>query len=158
MKLWPIYSFFGLLIFLSIGAITKEQSTETLILGDWKEVSWKYEKVNHDNKIAFDINDYQKEEICKNLIIHEAETWRFSPNKKLEFLENGKIKEDLKWNIKGRGHVLELKHQNSIIEDYQVVDVTRDELIVQFNFDLQIRGIVRMTFKRIPNKQYAQKI
>ena len=92
------------------------------------------------------------------MIIHRAETWQFGPDRRLTFLENGKVSEDLKWSIKGRGHILELQHKNAIVEDYQVVDISEDELVVQFNFDLQVKGIVKMTFKRIPKKEYAQKI
>lgn len=158
MKLWPIYLFFSVLLSLSAWMLMDAKSPESLILGDWEEVSWKYEKLNHNNVLDFDIDDFQKQEICKNLVIHEAETWRFGPDKTLSFLEEEVIKENLKWNIKGRGNILELKHLNSMVEDYQVVGISEDELVVQFSFDLQVKGIVKMTFKRIPTKQYAQKI
>ncbi|MFD2098994.1 hypothetical protein [Flagellimonas iocasae] len=158
MKVWPIYLFFALLLVFSSWSLIDKDSPEVLILGDWEEVSWKFEKLDHNNELDFSINDLQKQEICKNLIIHKAETWQFSPNKRLTFLEDGKVREDLKWSIKGRGHILELKHNNAVVEDYQVVGISDNELVVQFNFDLQVKGIVKMTFKRIPKKEYAQKI
>lgn len=158
MKVWPVYLFFALLLVFSSWLLIDKDSPEVLILGDWEEVSWKFEKLDHNNELDFSINKLQKQEICKNLIIHRAETWQFSPNKRLTFLEDGKVREDLKWSIKGRGHILELKHNNAVVEDYQVVGITDEELVVQFNFDLQIKGIVKMTFKRIPKKEYAQKI
>lgn len=158
MKVWPIYLFFALLLVFSSWSLIDKDSPEVLILGDWEEVSWKFEKLDHNNELDFSINDLQKQEICKNLIIHKAETWQFSPNKRLTFLEDGKVREDLKWSIKGRGHILELKHDNAVVEDYQVVGISDNELVVQFNFDLQVKGIVKMTFKRIPKKEYAQKI
>ncbi|WP_159076327.1 lipocalin family protein [Flagellimonas amoyensis] len=158
MRLGPIYLFFALLIVASGWLLLDQESPESLILGEWEEVAWKYEKLDHGDMMGFDIDKLQKQEICKNIIIHEAETWRFNPDGTLSFLDENEIKENLKWNIKGRGHILELHHKNNIVEDYQVVEVTEDELVVQFNSDLQVRGIVKMTFKRIPKKQYAQKI
>ncbi|MFV1449019.1 hypothetical protein VBZ51_07720 [Maribacter sp. HS] len=153
MKLWSIYLFFGILLLFSSYSIINKDSPETLILGDWEEVSWKYEKLDYNNKLDFSINDLLKKEICQDLIIHEAETWRFNSDKSLTFLENGIIKEDLKWNVKGRGNILELQHKNEIIEGYQVVTISKDKLIIQFHSDLQIKGIVRIAFKRIKNAQ-----
>jgi len=44
------------------------------------------------------------------------------------------------------------------IEDFQVHELTKDRLVIYFNFDLQIRGIVKMTFKKVEDNTYAQKI
>ncbi|MEC7263454.1 MAG: hypothetical protein VXW38_06910, partial [Bacteroidota bacterium] len=62
MKLWPIYFFFSVLLSLSAWMLMDAKSPESLILGDWEEVSWKYEKLNHNNVLDFDIDDFQKQE------------------------------------------------------------------------------------------------
>lgn len=158
MKLWPVYLFFGLLLLFSFWYRLDGDSPELLILGDWREVSWQFEKVDRKDSMDFTISELHKKEILRNVIIHEADTWRFNADRTLSFLVDGKVKENLNWNIKGRGHILELLHKEAIVEGYQVVWLSHDELIVQFNFDLQLRGIVRMTFKKMTKQEHAQKI
>lgn len=134
------------------------KNPERILVGTWEEVSWEFERVNVDSAlINNEFEKKQREEIYKNLVIHNAETWEFSSEKKL-FLNN-KDHSNINWAIKGRGHILELKYGGKQSETYQVQRLTDNELVVFYNFDLQIRGIVKMTFKKInTNKNYAQKI
>jgi hypothetical protein len=139
--------------------LTRESGPENELIGSWQEVSWEYAKVNHSGGLTdFSVEDSQREEIVRNLIIHKAEKWSFTPDHHLELLtEQGKV-EDLVWNVKGRGHILELQHSDLGLEDYQIQELTGDSLVIHFSFDLQMRGIVKMTFKRSSAEEYAQKI
>jgi hypothetical protein len=130
--------------------LSKVDSPETLINGTWQEVEWEYEKVNYvDGKKELTITGEQKKEICSKLVIHHDPVWHFTgQNRLLKIGETGKNTEELNWNVKGRGHILELKGTEGV-EDYQIVELTRDRMVLYFNFDLQIRGIIKMTFKRI---------
>jgi hypothetical protein len=142
----------------STGILYHAKSPERILVGSWEEVAWEFERVNIDaSLIDNNFEKMQRDEIYKDLIIHNAEIWEFSPDKKL-FLNNNDDS-NINWAIKGRGHILELKHGNSKSESYQVLSLTDDELVVFHNFDLQIRGIVKMTFKKInKTENYAQKI
>lgn len=158
MKFWLGNLCIILLFTGAISVLYHAKSPEKTLLGKWEEVAWEFERVNIDSAlINNDFEKLQRNEIYKNLIIHNAEIWEFSPEKKL-FLNNNLISH-INWAIKGRGHVLELKYGNSKSESYQVHQLTDDKLIVFFNFDLQIRGTVKMTFKKINDSpSYAQKI
>jgi hypothetical protein len=142
----------------AISVLYHAKNPERTLVGKWEEVSWEFERVNVDTAlINSDFEQYQRNEIYKNLIIHHAEVWEFSPEKKL-FLNNNPAS-NINWAIKGRGHVLELKYGGAKSESYQVQHLSDDKLVVFFNFDLQIRGIVKMTFKKINDSPtYAQKI
>lgn len=139
--------FIAMLILSSL-AVNTNLSPEELIIGKWKEVSWEYEKVTGDSKDELETNEEYQDEIYKNLVIHKAETWEFNEKGKL-FLHGKNTVEDLKWSIKGRGHILELKHRDDRKEDFQIDEIGKDKLVLYFYFDLQMRGIVKITFKKI---------
>ncbi len=149
---------FALLLFSGFIILNKE-SPEKDLIGQWEEVSWEYEKVNHDGTlIDFQINDGQQEEIRKNLLIHKSEIWSFFSDHTLDLKTIEGTSEKVVWNLKGRGHILELEHEGKRVEDYQIQYLSPDSMIIHFNFDLQVRGIVKMTFKRKMKEEYAQKI
>lgn len=129
---------------LAILFIINSESSEKLVLGEWKEISWHYEKLNSLDTTGYHSGNGLKDEIYNSLVIHKAEKWQFSPNGKLQL--NGEQDEKLDWTIKGRGHILELKHHDGRVEDYQIEMLNERLMVVYFTFDLQIRGIVKMTF------------
>ncbi len=130
--------------------LTQVDSPEALISGTWEEVEWEYEKVNYvDGKKELTITGEQKKEICSRLVIHHDPVWHFEgPDRLLKIGEAGETAEQLSWNVKGRGNILELKGAEGV-EDYQIAELTKDKMVLYFNFDLQIRGIIKVTFKRI---------
>ncbi|MBT0606815.1 hypothetical protein [Aequorivita echinoideorum] len=158
MKLRFIYAIFMAMLLCCIFILAKKSSPEQLIIGEWEEVSWEYEKTDHENGVHVFIDENQKDEIAQNLIIHKAEVWKFTEDKTLVFSKGTAQMEQLKWNMKGRGHILELKHNEIGSENYQIAEINQDTMVMHFNFDLQVRGIVKMTFKRIQKDSYAQKI
>ncbi len=160
MKLSFAYGFILVLILCSGSILLKGENPEQTILGKWEEVSWEFERVNTaSNQMSIELEENQKKEIYKNLIIHDAEVWEFSPEKELTLQQSGKsTNTKLNWTMKGRGHILELKYKNLPAETYQVQQLTNDELVVYFNFDLQIRGLVKIKFKKVENESYAKKI
>jgi len=121
---------------------------EELLVGRWQEMSWEYEKLDSGEGFSRSFPDEgQKSEICRNMIIHQAEIWEFRRDHQLS-LYKGNDKEEISWNLKGRGNILELKHYDGRSEYYQVQEITADSFVILFNFDLQVRGIVKMKFKR----------
>ncbi|MEH0154439.1 hypothetical protein V6R21_09865 [Limibacter armeniacum] len=157
-----IYITYVLFVLLAVSfgsVLLSGESSQELLVGKWQEVSWEYEKVDKHNGAEFELNEAQINEICNQLVIHQSEIWEFAPSNKLHLhnKESG-FSEVLDWNVKGRGHILELKHQDSRLEGYQVQEISEDNLVIHFNFDLRVRGIVKLTFKKISEQQYAQKI
>lgn len=142
---------YGLVVILfllssSFMVLTRMESPELLLSGKWQEVEWEYERTNHTNdRQEIVISGEQKKEICSQLIIHNDPEWVFDADQRRLTIGN---QEQLSWSIKGRGHLLELNGVKGT-ENYQIVELTRDKLVLYFNFDLQIRGIIKMTFKRI---------
>ncbi len=126
------------------------------IEGSWKEMSWEYEK-SENATVDKKISDAIKTEIYKELIIHEAEVWSFLPNGNLE-LTSDKNNETLSWTMKGRGNILELSHNATKFEHYNIQILDNNKMILYFNTDIQAKGIVKMIFEKIKEDNYAQKI
>ncbi len=126
-----------------------QRSPEFHILGDWKEVSWEYEKVDSlpDSDFDYNLTDHIKSQVAETLIIHEAEVWRFLDGDTLEMTGKSPTK-SLQWKLKGRGNILQIQGA-SVSEHYQIQELTADRMVLHFNFDMQVRGIVKMTFERI---------
>jgi hypothetical protein len=128
------------------------QSPDTLIVGTWNEWAWEYEKVNtlSDRKklLAGDtMAQCVKDQLGKHLMIHSAEIWRFRPNGILE-LQGADTVKTVKWKLKGRGHMLELEYDNKIIEHYNLTELTPTQMILNFDSDMQVRGVAKLIFNK----------
>lgn len=154
------YGLILILVFCSGMALLKSDSPEQLIMGKWEEVEWQFERIDADSaKMDHKLLDYQKKELYENMMIHNAEEWEFFPGKLLTLRQHERSGEKkLKWLLKGRGHILELQYGNEKVESFQVYKLTKDTLVVYYNFDLQMRGSVKITFKKQQQYNYAQKI
>lgn len=160
-KIGPLaYSLILLVLLCSGTVLIKGDSPEKLIVGKWEEVAWDFERINVDStKLDGKLLSYQKKELYNNMMIHQAEEWEFYPKKELtlkpkDLSETKKVK----WFLKGRGNILELKYGNNAVESYQLHKLTKDTMVIYYNFDLQMRGSVKITFKKVQEKDYAQKI
>lgn len=134
-------------------------SPDQEVLGEWREVAWEYEKLDTkhaDPDWIEDIDDHVKAEIYNHLIVHKAEIWEFLPDGDLILHGDRGDSIHLVWKLKGRGNVMELDHESKDIELYYIQELSPDRLVLNFNTDLQVRGIVKMTFERI-HKQHAAK-
>jgi len=133
-----------------ISIVNKSSNPESIILGEWSEVSWEYEKSDKPIANGMDkryLSEYVKNVTGQNLVIHEAETWTFMPNGKL-ILTGKDLNKTVKWSIKGRGHLLQLKYDDNETEHYNITELSRDKLILNFEADAQARGIARLTFDK----------
>lgn len=123
---------------------------ERLILGEWKEVKWEYEKVNmtDDNGQAIrNVPEAVKQSIGQHLVIHEAETWTFYPNGRLR-LSNNSMDKEVVWRMKGRGNILQIRYANNSAENYVVNQLEDGSMCLQFDTDVQARGIAKLVFER----------
>lgn len=151
MKLWIKYlSFFLIGILLFIISIKSAKNPESTIEGQWVELIWEYEKVDINDSSTTNyksISNYVKNIIGENLIIHKAESWKFYPNGRL-ILEGKKYTKEVSWCMKGRGNILEIKHDNQNTEHYYITELSADKMILNFDTDIHTRGIARLTFKK----------
>ena len=144
-----VFSFVACLYFT---LLSLQESPEVNIVGEWREVSWQYEKLDtvEESGASLDymLTDQIKNQISKDLIIHKAETWRFAENETLEMTGSNSSK-SIHWNLKGRGNILQLKGPENTVEHYQIQELSLDRMVLHFSFDMQVKGIVKMTFERI---------
>jgi hypothetical protein len=125
---------------------------EKELLGIWDEVDWQYDKVDKlqgstsvlKEKLRFDI----KNQISNDLIIHEAEQWHFKNNGNLILKNKDGNEEVVEWRLKGRGHILKIKHISGLVEYYQIHQLDKNTLLLHFENDNHARGLVKITFKK----------
>lgn len=155
-KAYPAFAYGGTLIgFLCLFLVlmTNASSPNQLIEGTWKEISWEYEKADknqNDSVLTGEaIDDTLQRLIARDRIIHQAETWQFLPGGKLLLTNLRGNERAAHWALKGRGHVLFMQYDQAHSENYDLVKLTSDELILHFHTDLQVRGIAKITFRKI---------
>lgn len=151
MKIWFKYVlFFSVGFFLFAALMGMSQSPEARIEGEWKELAWEYEKVNRNDTVKSDftgVSSYVKDIAGLDLVIHNAEKWKFCPDGKL-ILQGAGYTREIDWVLKGRGNVLELKYGNNI-EHYNLTELSDDKLVLNFDTNTNARGIARLTFEKI---------
>jgi hypothetical protein len=150
---WPVYVLLTFAILVGFAWVKSHVSgPEQMIAGTWHELSWEYEKVNTpaDKQRLKDgdtIAQSVKDQLGKHLMIHSAETWKFQPDGTL-ILEGRHAVKIIRWKLKGRGHILELEHRDHTVEHYNLTALTREKMILNFDSDMQVKGIAKLTFHR----------
>jgi hypothetical protein len=151
--LLAVLSLVFLISSISVLAVTgKIKHPESLLLGEWQEVEWTYNKTNHVRSNVnkeVKLNDELKDDLSNGLYIHQSEKWSFTDKASLslEKKDNPNIK--VKWRLKGRGHILKLHYPNQQTEYYQIRTLTDKELVLHFENDVHARGIVEIVLKKI---------
>lgn len=131
----------------SAATLINKPSPDEWIIGNWTEVKSSFEKIDIEPGLALDSTTLIHE-ISAGLLIHQTEKWEFKPNGVLVLHKSKKKDELLKWQLKGRGNILEITHPNNTIEQYQIQYKDDQQVNLHFNFDLQVRGIMKLSFKR----------
>ena len=129
------------------------QSPERLIMGTWNERQWQYEKVNAPSdlkKIQAQDTMAQsvKDQLGKHLVVHSAEVWEFK-REGLLVLHGRDTTKEVRWKLKGRGHILELEYANNVIEHYNLSELTSTNMALNFDSDIQVKGIAKLTFNKL---------
>ena len=152
-----MYTKWLLLSFFSIAGICAfilfiVASPEERITGKWREVEWRYERVDEtvsDNEDRFAMIDKQVwMETGNNPIVHKAEIWEFNSAYDL-FLTGKNSTDTATWRLKGRGDVLHIQHHHYGSEEYQVKQLSQNSLVLYFRTDLQVRGIIKIVFEKV---------
>lgn len=158
-KVAAIFFLLFLLVTTAAVVVVKGKGAERNLIGAWQKESLDFERVNFEgHEIKSLILQAQEKEISHDLIVDRIKTWEFTSNN-LKIINNIKKENNhLTWKLKGRGHILEITDtKTNHVESYQIQELSDDKLVVFANIDLQVRGIVKITFRK--NKtNYAKKI
>lgn len=149
--LYKYLAFFSIILVLFLTLISVSKSPEKTIEGEWNELIWEYEKVLKNDTVNADykeVKNYVKDKIGEKLVIHKAEKWIFQPNGKL-LLKGIDYTKEVDWCMKGRGNILELKYDDDNVEHYNLTELSKDKLILNFDTDKHTSGIARLTFEKI---------
>ena|SRR6218665_2248699 len=122
---------------------------EKAIVGEWKEVSWVYDRNNDNEKVKQEIDATERESIANHLVIHQFENWTFRPGKKIKLHERNGKEHYAKWLMKDRGRILMIENPDGTHEVYSVESLKKNELVLHFETDVHARGIVKITLKKI---------
>lgn len=124
-------------------------SPEELIASKWVESSWSYEKLDRppDEMRRFEgirVVAFEGRSVFR----HEAEYWRLYPDHRFEIsLSSGEVLRG-RWRLKGRGHILTLRHDRGGVEVFDVKDISTERLVLNFDLGMEVRGIGSLTFRR----------
>lgn len=158
---WLLFIVTFFLFFASIITFnTLSDSPENLIIGEWTESVWSYElldaKLGQTESTNRQISKEIKNRLSVDLFIHKSENWVFEkPNTIKIYKKNGEV-EKLKWQLVGRGHILKLFHENGQIEIYDIKEVNSEELTINFDMGMELRGVARLSFMRKKNKDASE--
>ena len=123
-------------------------SPEELLTERWVETSWSFEKASGSRASARREGIRMQALEGHRYFRHEAEYWRFHPDRTFEIkLENGE-KQVGRWRLKGRGHVLTLRYASGHQEAFDVRELSEDELVLHAHAGMEARSVARLAFKR----------
>lgn len=126
-------------------------SPEQMIMGNWKEVSWTYEKADNKGSVNFNaepLSEAMKHMISQSKIIHQAETWNFTTDSGLVLNTQNK-KLNVNWALMGSSNILRLKYNEEFEEHYNLIELDDKKMVLHFENDQLTRGIVKITFEKI---------
>lgn len=149
-----------MLLFCSGTVLLKTETPEQLISGKWETVGWEFERINRNTAtLDHKLLEHNRNELYSNRMFHKGKEWEFCTQNVLMLKQDESLNDrKINWFLKGRGHILELKYPNGKNESYHVHILTKDAMVVYYNFDLEKRGSVKITLKKIQELNYAQKI
>lgn len=122
---------------------------EAAIIGEWKEISWVYDRNNINEKVKKKIGSNERVDIANHLVIHEFENWTFRKDYSIKLHERSGKEHLAKWRLKDRGRILTLINNDGTNEVYSVESLKKNELVLHFDTDVHARGIVKITLKKV---------
>lgn len=135
------------LVFMIFSALA--ENPELMLVGEWQEVTWNFEDEAVEKT---EVNDRWRKHAGdgQEFAIHRAETWIFLPDGKLK-IKGASVEEQMRWNLKGRGHILQIKYDNERVENYQLSGLSEQHMVLDLETEVRARGIARLTFQKNKN-------
>ncbi|MEJ5056521.1 hypothetical protein [Sphingobacterium sp. MYb382] len=151
------YILIGVLLIVSLTSVISLQSPERLIQGTWKEKAWYIEKGESSGPMLINQQGLRNEILTDLELLHYG-IWDFQKHK----LTTYGMKQEgssVEWLIKGRGHILELRKAGKRIETFQIQQINDDLLELHLNFDLQVKGVMKIVLERVTKvDNYVKKV
>lgn len=149
----------AVLLFFASTIVMFYENPERMLEGAWVEQGWYFEKV--ENKPSFEKQAIIHDEIKNAAIAHlpplQDGLWHFERSGKHNYVAHHNNKR-YNWFLKGRGHILELRKDDELVESFTIHELNKNELILYLNLDLQAKGIARIVLKKEERNNYAKKI
>ena len=122
---------------------------EASLVGCWEEVEWTYERSDDPAPERWTDGVRSRAYPDRQVLHHHAEWWSVGPRGQLQLaLSDGSTVRG-RWRLKGRGHVLTLRYpRNDTFEVYDIKELDDDELVLQYDMGMEVRGIARLRFRR----------
>lgn len=153
------FIFLALLLFVATTMVMFYENPERMLEGEWVEQGWYFEKV--ENNPSFKKQAIIHDEIKTAAIAHlpplQDGLWHFERSGNDNYVAHHEDKR-YNWFLKGRGHILELRKDDKLVESFVIHQLNRNELILYLNLDLQAKGIARIVLKKGGRVNYAEKI
>lgn len=125
---------------------TNAHESQNSLVGKWTEQKWEYE--TDSTKVPLtSLQTTQNPTMPMQVIRHQAEVWDFQPNGTLR-IASALVQKEAKWSLKGRANVLVLAYPDGQQEHYQVTQIDDKSLVINFESQIQARGIAKLTFTR----------
>lgn len=147
------WRWFLLLCFLHLFVLGCGDNPEDLLVSRWEESTWVYELIDrHPDDVkrvdGIRLGAFEERTVAR----HEAEYWQFRADRSFEIrLDDGTVRSG-RWRLKGRGHILTLRYASGEVEVYDIKELGGDELVLNFDMGMEIRGIARLGFSRVADK------
>ncbi|MDF2515797.1 MAG: hypothetical protein K0R59_1093 [Sphingobacterium sp.] len=153
------FVFLALLLFGASAMVMLYENPERLLEGEWEEQGWYFEKVEKSptfKKQAI-IHEGIKDAAIAHLPPLQDGLWHFEKLGQKNLVAHHKDKQ-YNWFLKGRGHILELRKNNELVESFVIQKLNKNQLVLHLNLDMQTKGIARIVLKKGGKEEYAKKI
>ncbi len=127
-------------------ALSMRTSPHKHIEGTWVLSDHKVEKVVHRTRSSARTVNGKTTTI---FIPHECARWEFDKNQQLYVTDYQGRRAKANWSLKSRGDLLEIKCMGGKLQDLTIERLDDTEMVLYYHSDLQIRGIIKMTLKKI---------
>jgi hypothetical protein len=123
---------------------------EDQLIGCWTETGWSYERADDDAPAGSFWNDGVRPRMypTRSVVRHEGEFWEFGPRGRMSIGTVDGVSAEARWRLKGRGHVLAIRHSDQRFEVYDIKTIANDALTLHFDMGMEVRGIARLDFAR----------
>ncbi|MBX3246848.1 MAG: hypothetical protein KF901_06685 [Myxococcales bacterium] len=135
---------------LLVAAVGCGADPEEALLGCWSETGWTYERADEGTAPKSRWNDGVRfrQYPDRQVVRHEAELWEFRPRGQLAIGDLDGTLDQARWRLKGRGHVLTIRHAENSFEVYDIKELSPQRLVLHFDMGMEVRGIARLEFSR----------
>jgi len=136
----------GFVVVVILGAIISlalQTDPQEQLWGEWELVHHRVEKAVRRPKV--NQLDYS---IGHRLSPHQCERWTFDTQNGLSLIDPSGKRIQAGWSLKSRGDLLEITGLSGV-RDLTIEYLDHQKMVLYYHSDLQIRGVVKMTLRKV---------